>query len=111
MRRYDNPVITSLVIVIGAFIMNWRNHIETNKNISAGKPVVKGTRLAVSFILELMGAGSGEAAILASSPQLTRANIRACLRCASEKVAHAENKSSIDDWISGVESDYEIYRG
>ena len=91
--------------------MNWRDHIETNENISAGKPVVKGTRLSVSFILELMGAGSGEAAILDSYPQLTREDIRACLRCASEKMAHVENKSSIDDWISGVEIDCEAYRG
>ncbi len=91
--------------------MNWRDHIDINKNISAGKPVVKGTRLSVSFILELMGAGSGEAAILASYPQLTREDIRACLRCASEKMAHVENKSSIDDWILGVENDCEIYSG
>ena len=90
--------------------MNWRNHIETNKNISAGKPVVRGTRLSVSFILELMGAGSSESAILASYPQLTREDIRACLRCA-KKMAHVENKSSIDDWILGLENDCEIYRG
>ena len=91
--------------------MNWRDHIDINKNISAGKPVVKGTRLSVSFILELMGAGSSEADILASYPQLTREDIRACLRCASEKMAHVENKSSIDDWTSGVENGCEIYRG
>ena len=91
--------------------MNWRDHIETNKNISAGKPVVKGTRLSVSFILELMGAGSSESAILASYPQLTQEDIRACLRYASEKMAYVENKSSIDDWIAGANNDCEIYRG
>ena len=91
--------------------MNWRDHIETNKKISAGKPVVKGTRLSVSFILELMGAGSSESAIFASYPQLTREDIRACLRCASEEMAHVGNKSSIDDWILGLENDCEIYRG
>ncbi|MDE2785749.1 MAG: DUF433 domain-containing protein [Chloroflexota bacterium] len=91
--------------------MNWRDHIEANKNISAGKPVIRGTRLSVSFILELMGAGSDEAAILASYPQLTREDIRACLRCASEEMARVGNKSSIDDWILGSENDCEIYRG
>jgi uncharacterized protein (DUF433 family) len=90
--------------------MNWRDHIETNKNVSADKLAVKGTRLSVSFILELMGAGSSEAAILASYPQLTREDLRACLRCASEKMAHDENKSSMDDWISGVENVCEVYR-
>ena len=88
--------------------MNWQDHIEFNKNISAGKPVVKGTRLSVSFILELMAAGSSESVVLASYPQLTREDIRACLRCASERMAYAESKSSIDDWISGVNDEDEI---
>ena len=91
--------------------MNWRDHIETNTNISAGKPVVKGTRLSVSFILGLIGAGSSESAILASYPQLTKEDIRACLRCASEEMARVGNQSSIDDWILGAGNDCEIYRG
>ena len=85
--------------------MDWKNHIETNKNVLAGKPTIKGTRLSVSFILELMGAGSSEVAILASYPQLTREDIRACLHCASEKLGEPTNKSSIDDWILGDEHD------
>ena len=86
-------------------MMDWKNHIETNKNVLAGKPTIKGTRLSVSFILELMGAGSSEAAILASYPQLTREDIRACLYCTSEKLGETANKSSIDDWILGDEHD------
>ena len=91
--------------------MNWQDHIDINKNISAGKPVVKSTRLSVSFVLELMAAGSSESAVLASYPQLTREDIRACLRCASEKMAYDENKSSIDDWISGADKDGETDLG
>ena len=83
--------------------MNWRDHIETNRNELAGKPLVKGTRLSVAFILELMGAGSSEAAILASYPQLTQEDVRVCLHCTSEKMAHLGSKSSIDDWILGLE--------
>ena len=89
-------------------IMNWKDHIEIDQNISAGKPVVKGTRLSVSFILELMAAGSSESEVLASYPQLAREDIRACLRCASERMAYAENKSSIDDWIIGADKPDEI---
>ena len=85
--------------------MNWKDHIETNKGILAGKPTVRGTRLSVSFILELMGAGSSEAAILASYPQLTREDIRACLYRTSEKLGEPTNKSSIDGWILGDEHD------
>lgn len=86
-------------------MVNWKNHIETNKNVLAGKPTIKGTRLSVAFILELMGAGSSEAAILASYPQLTQEDIRACLHCASEKLGESSNKSSIDDWILGDKYD------
>lgn len=90
------------VTLTGEFIMDWRDHIETNKKVLAGQPAIKGTRLSVAFILELMGAGSNEAAVLTSYPQLTPADLQACLRCASESMG---NKSSIDDWILGDEHD------
>ena len=60
--------------------------------------------MSVPFILELMGAGSSEAAILASYPQLTAADIRACLRCARANL-EPKNTSSIDDWILGYENE------
>jgi uncharacterized protein (DUF433 family) len=37
--------------------MNWRDRIEVNPDVLAGKPVVRGTRLAVELILELLAAG------------------------------------------------------
>ena len=38
-------------------IMNWRDRIEVNPDVLVGKPVVRGTRLAVELILELLAAG------------------------------------------------------
>ncbi len=32
----------------------WEERITINSNILAGKPVIKGTRLAVEFILDLL---------------------------------------------------------
>lgn len=52
--------------------------------VPAGKPVVRGTRLAVEFIIKLLAQGWSEAEILANYPGLTREDIRACLACASE---------------------------
>ena len=63
--------------------MSWPERIVIEPEILAGKPVVRGTRLAVEFILELLAAGQSEAAILANYPGLTRDDILACLAYAS----------------------------
>lgn len=51
--------------------------------VLAGKPVVRGTRLALEFILELLAAGQSENDLLASYPGLTREDVLACLSYAS----------------------------
>ena len=48
--------------------------------------MVKGTRLAVEFIIELLADGWTEDAILKGYPGLTREDIHACLRYASERL-------------------------
>jgi uncharacterized protein (DUF433 family) len=68
-------------------VMNWRERIEVNPEVLAGKPVVRGTRLAVEFVLELMAAGETETGILANYPRLTREDLLACLAYASH-LAH-----------------------
>ena len=52
--------------------------------VLAGKPVVRGTRLSVEFIIGLMAEGWSEADILASYPGLTRDDIAACLAYARD---------------------------
>lgn len=59
--------------------MNWRNRIVIDQDILTGKPVVKGTRLAVEFIIDLMAQGWTEADILRNYPALTPEDIQACL--------------------------------
>lgn len=59
--------------------------------VLAGKPVVRGTRLAVEFVIGLMADGWKESDIMANYPQLTSDDIAACLAYArdvlqSEKV-------------------------
>jgi uncharacterized protein (DUF433 family) len=60
-------------------IMNWQNRIVVDPEILVGKPVVKGTRLAVEFIIDLLAQGWTEAEILRNYPGLTQEDIRACL--------------------------------
>ena len=57
--------------------------IVVDPHILAGKPVIRGTRLAVEFILELLAAGQSENELLANYPGLTREDILACLSYAS----------------------------
>ena len=63
--------------------MSWQERIVVDPDILAGKPVVKGTRLAVDFIIELLAQEWPEAEILDNYPGLTRKDIQACLSYAS----------------------------
>ena len=66
--------------------MNWRDRIIVDSNILVGKPVVRGTRLSVDFLLELMAQGWPEAEILRNYPGLMHDDIAACLHYAGETV-------------------------
>ena len=57
--------------------------IVVDPEIQAGKPVLRGTRLALEFILELLAAGESENQLLSDYPGLTRDDILACLSYAS----------------------------
>ena len=59
--------------------MNWRDRIAIDPEILVGKPVVKGTRLAVEFVIDLLAQGWTEAEILRNYPGLAREDILACL--------------------------------
>ena len=63
--------------------MSWPERIVIDPEILAGKPTVRGTRLAVEFLLELLAAGQSEADILANYPGLTRDDVLTCLAYAS----------------------------
>ena len=57
--------------------MNWQDRIESKKGTLSGKPLIKGTRLSVEFILERLADGWSESMLLESYPQLTREDIQA----------------------------------
>jgi uncharacterized protein (DUF433 family) len=69
--------------------MGWRDRIMIDPEVLVGKPVIKGTRLAVEFIVGLLAQGWSEADILQNYPGLTREDILACLSYASDAL-HAE---------------------
>jgi uncharacterized protein (DUF433 family) len=55
------------------------SRIAVDNKIVAGKPVIKGTRLAVEFILNLLAHGETTAGILKEYGGLTPEDIQACL--------------------------------
>ena len=63
--------------------MNWQDRITIDPEILVGKPVIKGTRLAVEFIIELLANDWTETDILRNYPGLTHHDIQACLAYAS----------------------------
>lgn len=79
--------------------MGWDERITINPKVLGGRPAVKGTRLSVSLILELMAAGASEKDILTSYPQLAKDDVRACLRYASESL-EPPITTEIDAWIA-----------
>lgn len=66
--------------------MNWKDHISLDPEVLAGKPVVKGSRIAVELVVDLLAKGWSEADLLRSYPALTQEDIQACLQYASARL-------------------------
>jgi uncharacterized protein (DUF433 family) len=64
--------------------MNWRERVELNPQVLLGKPVIKGTRIAVELIIELLAEGWTEKQILEEYPTLCLDDIRAAVHYAAE---------------------------
>jgi len=64
--------------------MDWRERIVIDAGVLVGKPVIKGTRLAVEFMIDLLAQGWTEEEILRNYPGIIRQDIQACLAYASE---------------------------
>ena len=69
--------------------MDWRDRITVDLRILVGKPIVKGTRIAVEMVVDLLAVGWTHRQILNSYPTLTEEDLRACLGYASE-ILHSE---------------------
>lgn len=66
--------------------MNWKDRIETNPDVLAGKPIVAGTRIPVELVVELLAEDWSTEEILDQYPALSHEDIRACLHYASERL-------------------------
>ncbi|GHB30237.1 DUF433 domain-containing protein [Mongoliitalea lutea] len=57
--------------------MNWKERIVSDKNVLMGKPIIKGTRISIEFILDRLANGWSEEMILQSYPLLTKEDLLA----------------------------------
>ena len=64
--------------------MGWHEYIHGDPSVLAGKPVIRGTRLSVEFLLGLLSEGWTGEQILENSPQLSREALRARFAFAAE---------------------------
>ena len=64
--------------------MNWQERITVDREILAGKPVIKGSRISVEFVVDLLGRGWTTEQVLREYDHLTAQDIQACLAYASD---------------------------
>jgi uncharacterized protein (DUF433 family) len=65
--------------------MSWQERIVIEPNILVGKPTIRGTRLAVEFIIDLLAQGWSTEDIL-ENYQINIDDVRACLSYAGESL-------------------------
>ena len=73
--------------------------IEVNPKILGGKPVIKGTRIPVYLILELLSAGYDFKRIIKAYPTLTEEDIKAAVNYAAQIVKNEEAFDYVVSWI------------
>ena len=64
--------------------MTWQDRIAIDSKVLVGKPVVRNTRIAVEFVIDLLGRGWTIEQVLKEYDHLTAEDIQACLAYASE---------------------------
>ena len=64
--------------------MSWRQRILTDPKIMVGKSAIKGTRITVEWIMQLLADGVSHEGILESYPHLTESDIMAAQQYAAE---------------------------
>ncbi len=78
--------------------MDWKKYIVSDKEVLLGKPTIKGTRIAVDYIISLLAQGWSEQQILDNFPRLTKVSLKAVFsyvhECMQDGLLFIQNKKS-----------------
>lgn len=69
--------------------MSYLNRITFDLEQCGGRPCIRGMRIRVKDVLDMLAGGATETQILEDFPDLEAADIRACLQYAATQVNHA----------------------
>ena len=64
--------------------MNWRERIIADPQVLVGKAVIKGTRISVELVMDLLARGYSRDQVLQQYPQLAAGDLQACFAYAAE---------------------------
>jgi len=70
--------------------MDWQQHIERVPGVMLGKPIFRGTRITVEFVLERLAQGARPEDLVRSHPPLTLDHVKAALAYALSVVRQDE---------------------
>jgi uncharacterized protein (DUF433 family) len=70
------------------------DRIELNPKVCNGKPVIKGTRIPVSVILEQIAQGESWDDLLKGYPELEKEDIKAAVLYARASIDHTEVRAA-----------------
>jgi uncharacterized protein (DUF433 family) len=66
--------------------MSWQDHIAVDPEVLVGKPVIKGTRIAVELVIGLLARGWSHDQIIQQYDHVTSNDIHACLEYARDLI-------------------------
>jgi uncharacterized protein (DUF433 family) len=81
-------LLVSLVINTQNFMTNWRERITINPAQCGGRPCIRGMRIRVIDVLNLLAAGLTQDQVIEELPDLEKEDIEAALKYASNKLDH-----------------------
>lgn len=64
--------------------MRWQDRIVIDSSVLVGKPVIKGTRISVELVVDLLARGWSNEQVMQQYDHITAEDIQACLGYASE---------------------------
>ena len=64
-------------------LIDYEKRISSDPRICSGKPCIKGTRIPIHIILDLLAAGESYAGIIKAYPNIDEEDIKACISYAA----------------------------